>query len=146
MPSPANIVIIAGGVFILLASFFSFYDYSVLGTSGSLSAWTNDLVVFPVSILTVLFGVVMAAHAAVSTFAPQVNLPDKVLGFEWNQVHLVLGMQAAIIMLALLFQDRAPLDIGAGFWLMLLSSIGLAVGAVLRTREPVPTKSPDATD
>ena len=140
MPSPANIVIIAAGVFMLIASFFSFYEFSVLGTSADFTAWSSDLF-FPVSIIPVVFGVVMAAHAALSTFAPQVKMPEKLFGFDWNQVHLALGAQAAIMMLAFLIQDRDPLDIGAGFWLMLLASIALAVGAVMRTREPAPTGS-----
>jgi hypothetical protein len=140
MPSPANIVIMAAGLFMLIASFFSFYEFSVLGASGEFTAWSSRLF-FPVSIIPVVFGVVMAAQVAISTFAPQVKMPDKLFGFDWNQVHVALGAQAAIMMLAFFMQDRAPLDIGAGFWLMLLASIGLVVGAVMKTREPAPTAS-----
>ena len=68
------------------------------------------------------------------TFAPQVKLPDAVLGFTWTQVHLVLGFQATIMMLAFLIQNTG-LDKGIGLFLMLLAAIGLLVGAVLRMQE-----------
>jgi hypothetical protein len=137
-PSPAILVVMASGVVMLLASFLSFYKFSILGQSAQFTAWSSKLF-FPVTIIPVVFGVVMAAHAGISSFAPQVKLPEKLLGFEWNQVYLVLGGQSAVMMLAFLFQNRDPLAISTGFWLMLLSSIGLLVGAVLRTREPAPT-------
>jgi hypothetical protein len=42
------------------------------------------------------------------------------------------------MMLAFLIQNTG-FDRGAGLWLMLLASIALVVGAVLRTREPAST-------
>jgi hypothetical protein len=91
-----------------------------------------------VTIIPVVFAVVMAVHVAISTFAPQVTLPEKLYGFTWNQVHLALAAQSAAMMLAFLIQNTV-LDPGAGFWMMLLASIALVVGAVLRTREPAST-------
>ena len=138
MPSPANLVTIGAGLFMLLASFMTFYKFSALGTSGEFSAWSSTLF-FPVSIIPVVFGVVLAAHAGITSFAPQVKVPEKLFGFEWNQVHLVLGAQSTIMMLAFFLQNRGPyFGLGTGFLLMLLASIGLLVGAVLRTREPAP--------
>jgi hypothetical protein len=87
----------------------------------------------------VLFGVAMAAQVALTTFATNVKVPEKIAGFDWNQIHLVLGAQSAIMMLAFLVQDIGLLERGIGYWLMLLASIALAVGAVLRVREPAST-------
>ena len=77
----------------------------------------------------------MAAQVALVAFAPGVNLPDRVLGFTWTQIHLVLGFQATIMMLAFLIQSTSPSDKGIGLFLMLLAAIALLVGAVLRMQE-----------
>jgi hypothetical protein len=137
MPSPGNLVIMGAGLIMVLASFLSFLEYSVLGLSGEFTAWSSDLF-FPVTIIPVLFAVVMAAQVALSSFAPQVHLPEKLYGFTWNQVHLALAAQSLTMMLAFLIQNTG-FDRGAGLWLMLLASIALVVGAVLRTREPAST-------
>ena len=68
--------------------------------------------------------------------------PEKVLGLDWNQIHLVLGLQATIMMLAFLIQSTSPLDKGIGLFLMLLAAIALLVGAVLRMQEPASGSAP----
>lgn len=130
--TPAAITILAAGAVMLIGSFLDFYEFGRFG----FSAWDGDLF-FPVSIIPVLCGVAMAVHVALTTFGT-VRFPDRVLGFGWNQIHLALGFQAAIMMIAWLVADKRGLDIGAGFWLMLLSGIALLVGAVLREREAAP--------
>jgi hypothetical protein len=138
--TPAGIVILASGAVMLVASFLDFWSKGSFGEN----AWSGDLF-FPVTIIPVLCGVVMAVHVALTAFG-STNLPPRVAGFRWNQIHLALGFQAAIMMIAFLLQDRSialgfglgsvSVDLGAGYWLMLLSGLGLAVGAVMRTREP----------
>ncbi len=136
--TPAGIAILAGGAIMLIGSFLPFYEFSFLGTSRSWSAWSSstNLFLFPLTTLIVVFGVLMALQVALTTFAPGTNLPARVLGFTWDQIHLVLGLQAAIMMFAYLIRDKGGLDWGAGFWLMLLAAVALLVGAILRTREP----------
>ena len=70
-----------------------------------------------------------------SVLQPQVKLPERVLGFTWTQIHLVLGFQATIMMLAFLIQSTPGLDKGIGLFLMLIAAIALLVGAVLRMQE-----------
>ena len=145
--SPGNIVILVAGAVMLVASFLAFFTVETIGDvdfdieSGeidfdggekSFSAW-SDGGGFPITTLPALIGAGMAAAVALTAFA-KVNLPERVLGFSWNQLHLLLGAQAALMMLAFLIADTP--DKGIGFWLMLLASIGLVVGAVLREREP----------
>ncbi|GIU90222.1 MAG: hypothetical protein KatS3mg010_1321 [Acidimicrobiia bacterium] len=137
--SPGAIVIIAAGALMLIGSFLDFWTIEFFGVSESRNAWSGDTAPgFPFTIIPVLCGVVMAVHVALTAFG-NVNLPDRLLGFTWSQLHLVLGVQAAIMMLAMLIQDKDPADPGIGFWLMLLAAIGLVVGAVLREREPAAT-------
>jgi hypothetical protein len=133
--SPANIVILIGGVVILLGSFLDFQKAKSASfqSPGGSSAWSTGL--FLIATIPVLIGVVMAAHVALVAFAPQVKLPEKVLGLNWNQVHLVLGFQATIMMLAFLVHSTPGSDKAIGLYLMLLAAIALFVGAVLRMQE-----------
>ena len=65
----------------------------------------------------------MALHVVVSTFT-SATLPRRILGLTWNQVHVVLGLQAAVMMLAFLVQERGIFQFGVGFYLMLLPASG----------------------
>lgn len=120
-PTPAEIAILAGGVVALVGSFLDF--------AGETSAWGSGW--FPVVTLIPLYGVVMALHVALTKFA-SVDLPDRIVGFTWEQLHLVLGFFAALMSL---FWLVAAEDTGAGLWLMLLGSIALVVGAVMLQNE-----------
>ena len=133
-PSTPDIVILAAGVVMLLGSFLSFYEFSLFGHTTSFSAWSgaDGFGIFGVATVVVLCGVVMAAQVALSTFATGFDLPDKLLGLRWDQVHLALGFQATIMMLAFLLRSKGGADFGIGFWLMLLSGIALLVGAIMR--------------
>jgi hypothetical protein len=136
--SPPNIVILAAGVVMLIGSFLSFYSYSFSGfgvhRSQTFSAWSgaNGFGIFGIATVIVLCGVVMAAQVGVSTFATGVTLPEKVLGLSWDQIHLALGFQATIMMLAFLIRSRGGATLGIGFWFMMLSAIALLVGAIMR--------------
>ena len=129
--SPANMVVLVAGLVMLIGSFLSFYTVTLFGHTISSNAWSSGL--FGIATVVVLCGVVMATHVALSTFASGVTFADTVLGLTWDQVHLVLGFQATIMMLAFLIDDRGVLNFGVGFWLMLLSAIALLVGAIMRT-------------
>jgi hypothetical protein len=129
---PPNLVILISGAVMLLASFAAFNKIA----SFTFTAWSKHY--FLIATIPVLLGVVMAVQVAVAAFVPQVKLPEAVLGFTWTQIHLVLGFQATIMMLAFLIQDTGGLDKGIGLYFMLLAAIGLLVGAVLRMREQQP--------
>ena len=140
--STANIVIPIAGAVMFVASLLAFNKLSLpsisaggikIGGTQSYSAWSSHF--FLIATIPALLGIVMAVHVAVTAFAPGVQLPERVLGFTWNQIHLVLALQATIMMLAFLIQDTKPLDKGIGLFLMLLAAIALLVGAVLRMQE-----------
>jgi len=147
--STANLVILVAGGVMLIASFLAFNKISLpsvsvggikIGGTHSYSAWSRHF--FLIATIPALLGVVMAAHVAVDVFASGVKPPEKVLGLDWNQIHLVLGLQATIMMLAFLIQSTSPLDKGIGLFLMLLAAIALLVGAVLRMQEPASGSAP----
>jgi hypothetical protein len=104
----------------------------------SFSAWTTDtrggLGLFPVATLPAIYGVLMAAQVALARLA-NVRFPARVVGLTWAQIHIAVGFNAALIMLAFLVRDKGNFDFGVGFYLMLLGSLALAVGAVLFQRE-----------
>jgi len=88
---------------------------------------------FPIITFVWLFGILAAVHVALVNFA-NVNLPDRVLDFTWNQIHLVLAGFCGIVMICWLITSDLP-DKGIGFWLLLLGSLALVVGAVMRLQQ-----------
>jgi len=131
-----SIVILAAGALIVVGSVLAFWTIEGSGFSVSLSAWNDDLPFYPVTIVPVACGVLMALHVLLSSVL-KAPLPRRVGSFSWNQVHVALGFQAAVMMLAFLLEDRVLADFGVGFYLMLIAGIALAIGAVMRNREVV---------
>jgi hypothetical protein len=128
--SPANIVILAAGAVMLIGSFLTFYSYS----SFAFNAWSggSGFGIFGIATVVVLCGIVMGTQVALVAFADGVKVPDQLLGFTWDQIHLALGFQAALMMVAFLIRSKGPFSFGIGFWFMLLAGIGLLAGAVMR--------------
>ncbi len=121
-PTPGEIVIIAAGAVMLI---FSFLDFA-----GSTSSWGSH--VFPVPTLMVLYGVVMAVQVVLAKFT-SVNLPDRIAGFTWEQIHLALGLMAAVMAISFLITNIG--DKKVGLWFEVIGGIALAVGAFLLQRE-----------
>lgn len=120
-PTPGEWAIIAGGAVTLIGSFLKF--------AGDTSAWGEGT--FPIVTLIPLYGVVMALQIVLTKFA-NVNLPERVLGFTWEQIHLVLGIFAALMAL---FWIVAAEDTKIGLFLMLLGAAAACVGAFLIQKE-----------
>jgi hypothetical protein len=72
-----------------------------------------------------------------------VDLPETVLGLTWDQIHLALGFQAALMMIAFLIRSNPYSSFGIGFWLMLIAGVALLVGAIMRVTGATAT-TPDA--
>lgn len=121
-PTPAELTILTAGAVMLIGSFFDF--------AGSINAWGTFL--FPVATLLPLYGTIMALQIGLTKFA-NVRLPDQVVGFTWEQVHLVLGVLAGCMAVGWLITDIASK--GFGFWLEVLGGIAIAAGAVVLQRE-----------
>ena len=140
--SPAAMVILVAAAFMTLGSFLPFWTTSIpsdelgpfAGQLAEKTAWTSEFFFFPVTILPVLCGVLMAVIVGLTTFT-NVRSRPRLLGFTWNQLHLVLGLQAAVMMIVFLLQKRGIFDWGVGFYVMVVSGIGLAIGALMRAGE-----------
>ena len=104
--------------------------FSFLHFAGDTSAWGSHL--FPIATLLPLYGLVMALQIALTKFA-SVKLPDTVLGFTWEQIHLSLGAMAALMAIGWLLTDYGNKQIG--MWFEILGGIALVVGAVMLQRE-----------
>ena len=121
-PTTSELTIMIAGAVMLVASFLDF--------AGDTSAWGQYL--FPIATLLPLYGLIMAVQIALTKFGG-VNLPDRLVGFTWEQVHLVLGIMAGLMAIAWLITDTGDKQIGE--WLEVLGGIALAVGAVMMQRE-----------
>jgi hypothetical protein len=121
-PTPGEIVIIVAGAVMLIASFLDF--------AGDTSSWGSGA--FPIATLIPIYGILMALQVALAKFA-NVNLPDRVASFTWEQVHLILGAFALLMSIGWVISGIE--EKGIGLWLLLLGSIGLIAGAVMLQRE-----------
>lgn len=122
--SVANLVMLAGGAVTLLFSFFAFIKFGDEGRS----AWSGDAFAF-VSTVPAILGIAMVAVVMCEMMG--VNLPDRVLTFNWSQIKATWGISAAGLMLAWLTTDFGGADKGIGLWFMLLGSLAMAAGAVM---------------
>ncbi len=125
-PTPAEITIMAAGAVMIV---FSFLHFAGSGSFGR-SSWQSPF--FPIATLLPLYGLVMALQIALTKFA-KVKLPESVLGFTWEQIHLGLGAMAGLMAIAWLITDTSDKQIGQ--WFEILGGIALVVGAVLLQRE-----------
>jgi hypothetical protein len=135
-PNPAEITVLAGAGLVLIFSFLAFYDVSLGGISDSTNAWGTGL--FPLATLIVLFAV--AAGVLVGLALAGVDVPDRIATFTRTQLLLVCGGFATLQSLAFLIVDRGIADLGIGFYVMLIGSVAVLVGAIMLSRsEPAGT-------
>jgi len=121
-PTPAELTILVAGAVMFVASFFDF--------AGSTSAWGKYL--FPLATLLPLYGTLMALHIALTKYW-NVRLPSPVLGYTWEQLHVVFGVLAGFMAIGWLVADIGHR--GIGYWLEVLGGIALASGALTLRRE-----------
>jgi hypothetical protein len=124
-----ELIIVVAGAVALLGSFLPWIDVSGF----SESAWGDF---FPLLTWVGLFGAVMAAQILLRVFA-SVSMPDRVLGFSWPDLHLILAFFTALIAVSWLIVGE---DFGIGFWLSLGASVALMVGAFRLRREISPVR------
>jgi hypothetical protein len=127
-PKPSQIVIMASGAVMFLFSFFAFYSIF----DQNFNAWSGDAGTLFMATWPALFGLVAGALVAVTVFA-DMALPERLLTFDLRQIIFVLAFTSFVIMFGYLLGGGAggSVDKGFGFFLMLLGSIGLVVGAVM---------------
>lgn len=122
--SIANLVMGLGGLVTFVFSFLSFFSFRNSGAS----AWDGDAGAFATTTPAIL-GLVLVVWIVLGMAG--VSLPEDVLTFNHDQLKATWGIGAFGIMLSWLLTDFGGADKGAGFWLMLLGSVAMAVGAVM---------------
>ena len=125
-PSPAEIVIMAGGGVAFLASFLPFLSAG----SQSKNAWGSGL--FPLALFPALLGLIVALGAAAPHVMKGAKLPERILTYTRVQLDLALGFAAVLIMIGWLLLDKFGASLGAGFWLMFIGCIALLVGPIMQ--------------
>jgi hypothetical protein len=131
-PTPGEITVMGGGLVALIGSFLDFYEVDIGTFSEGQNAWSSGL--FPVATLMVIFAVIMGVLVALVRFG-NLRLSDRVLGFTWEQLFLVLGFFSALYAVAWLLRSKGGFDYGIGFWLVLIGCLAAFVGALLLQRE-----------
>lgn len=126
----SDIVILISGVVLLVASFIPWIEFDFGFGSESENAWST----FPAFVYPAIAGTIAAAHVALTKLTGT-SVPDRVAGFTWTQIHLVLGLWATLTMLGVALIDTEA-DKAIGLWLSFIAAIALLVGAIMRDREP----------
>lgn len=117
----ADLIMGVGGIVTFIFSFLAFYKFG----DASVNAWSGDGPAFASTVPAIL-GLVMAVWIGLELAG--VALPANVLTFNPTQLKATWGIAAAGIMISWWSTDG---DKGIGFFLMLLGSLAMAVGAVM---------------
>jgi hypothetical protein len=121
--------LLAAGVALIVGSFAPFYT----GSGGfSVNAWHSGL--SPISLYPLFAGAFSAGVVALRRFA-NAQLAIRLGSYTWEQLHVLLGLFALIIVLGYFFTDKGGAGFGLGFWLTFGGAIALFVGALMLSRE-----------
>jgi hypothetical protein len=118
----ADMIMAIGALLTFIFSFLAFFDF---GRGDSPSAWDTDVAAFATTVPAVL-ALVMVVWIVLELAG--VSLPSKVLTYSPAQLKGTWGFGAAGIMLSWVSVDIGD-GKGAGFTLMLIGSLAMAVGA-----------------
>ncbi len=122
---PSTIMLIAGGAVLLLSSFLAWFSVSAGGFSSSASGWDVDFFGLH-GIFVAIIGLVIGGGVALQTFG-NMSMPDRILGFDHDQIHMVLGFSAFLITFGRQFQSEA----GIGILLGWIASAVIVAGAYM---------------
>lgn len=122
---PSTIMLIAGGAVLLISTFLDWYSVDTAIGDFSVNGWETDAFGL-LGIFCALIGVVIGGGVAAQQFG-NVSLPDRILGFDHNQLHLVLSFAAFLITFGLVFAG----DTGIGLWLGVVASAVMTAGAFM---------------
>lgn len=120
----SNLLVGGGGLVTFIFSFLKFFKQGPFG----FNAWDGDGLAF-VSTVPAILGLAALVWVALDLFG--VKLPNEVLTFNAAQIKATWGISAAGLMIAFLTVDMGGIGKGPGFWLMLIGSLAMGVGAVL---------------
>jgi hypothetical protein len=111
---PTQMMILGGGVLLLIGSFLDWFSVGPFGAN----AYDSDLFGLT-GILILLLSIELIAVSAIQAFAPQVNLPEKLLGYSLAQLTAVAALAAFLTAFGQWFRSNSAIGvflagIGAG--------------------------------
>lgn len=134
-PTLGQAVVMASGILVFIWSFLDWYSADGIGAN----AWST--ITFPGLVLTATWVPLLSLAIAVlvAIKATGGRLPDRVAGFSWAQLALVVGLFDVLITFGYLVANRTvgvglaagTVDLGAGLILSFITSLTLLVGAIL---------------
>ena len=118
---PSTIMLIAGGAVLAISTFldwstfsFNFGDFGDFSSdSPGFNGWENDLFGL-FGIFVFLIGLAVAGGVAAQQFGG-VSMPDKILGFDHNQLHFMLGMIAFVPLFGFFLGGPGEIGVLLGF-------------------------------
>jgi hypothetical protein len=110
---PSTIMLIAGGAVLLLSTFLDWVSFGSGDFSVGSNGWETDGFGLQ-GIFVAVIGLAIGGGVAASQFG-SVKKPDKILGFDHNQLHLALGLSAFLITFGLQLRDGAAIGILLGW-------------------------------
>jgi hypothetical protein len=131
-PTLGQAIVMGAGVLLFIWGFLPWYS----DAGGSANAWSQETI--PGLLLTAtwvpLLSLAIAIFVAIKVFAD--GFPDRVFGFTWPQISMVVGLFGVLISLGFLVANRSlgnlgSLSLGAGLILSLITSLVLLAGGVL---------------
>lgn len=131
-PTFGRATVMTTGVLLFIWGFLPWYS----DAGGSANAWSTETI--PGLLLTAtwvpLLSLAIAVFTAIKVFAD--GFPDKILGFTWPQLSMVVGLFDVLISLGFLVANRrlgnlGSLDIGVGLILSFITSLVLLAAAIL---------------
>lgn len=129
-PTLGQVVVIVTGVLLFIWGFLPWYS----DQGGSANAWSTETI--PGLVMTAtwvpLLSLALAVFVAIKVFGD--GFPDKILGFSWAQISMVVGLFDVLITLGFLVANRSlgnlgSLDLGAGLILSFITSLVMLAGA-----------------
>jgi hypothetical protein len=132
---PGPLVALGGAVVLLISTFLPWLD--VFGfTENGLNSDFFGLI----GVLVLIMAVVVGVIAALQAFAPQVGLPDRIVGYTQTQLIMVLGTASFLTTFGLQFRSST----GIGILIAWIGAALIIVGAVLQMREGAASPPPAA--
>jgi hypothetical protein len=131
-PTLGQAIVMAAGVLLFIWGFLPWYS----DAGGSANAWSQETI--PGLLLTAtwvpLLSLAIAIFVAIKVFFD--GFPDRIFGFTWAQLSMVVGVFGVLISLGFLVANRSlgnlgSLSLGPGLILSLITSLVLLGGAVL---------------
>ena len=106
---PTTIMLIAGGAVMLLSTFLDWVSFGSGDFKIGANAWETDGFGLQ-GIFVAIIGLVIGGGVAARQFG-NVAMPDRILGFDHDQLHLVLGFAAFLIAFGLQFREGAAIGV-----------------------------------